>query len=438
MRRSLQVRGIVVAVVAALVVCSSAAARVDSGARASSASDLPTVTIATAAFGISFFPIYLAQTLGYYQNAGVQVKFIDNAGANLTNYVVSGQADLGAIGVNGPILLTLRGKPMKVIYAHTGGASGGCLVGGAAITKLTQLDGKRIGHLGGGSSTQGFANIYDSVFKLGADLVPFGTNPAMVAALTAGSIQAGVASCSFFQSMIDAGTAHVLVNTRIAKVRHKFLGPDYPEGVIFGDPTNLAAKRTAVIAVLQAVDLGLRYLRTHSPADVAAALRLYPGYLPTPADTLASLVTTDALVYDGPDNGYVSSALWSVGLKAYGTWGLGIDPTAASIQYANFIDMSYLTAALNANRLPLTGSITAKGRVALRGAAGIASGRFAITVTDKSATDGFFIKGNGVKLSTGIASTKSVTWNVTLGAGTYTFGSVQNKKEQKTFTVAGL
>jgi hypothetical protein len=179
-------------------------------------------------------------------------------------------------------------------------------------------------------------------------------------------------------------------------------------------------------------------MRTRTPAEVATALRRYPGYAPTPADTLAALVTTDALVYDGPNNGWVTPDLWSKGLEAYGTWGLGIDPSASEISYRNFIDMSYLNTALNRNRLRLRGSIAQSGRALLRPVSNLAAGRFTITVADRSNSDGFFLKGPGVTRTTSIGARRTATWQVTLTRGKYVFGSVKKKKNRNTFEVAGL
>jgi plastocyanin len=59
---------------------------------------------------------------------------------------------------------------------------------------------------------------------------------------------------------------------------------------------------------------------------------------------------------------------------------------------------------------------------------GLGTGKVAITVTDRSKTDGFLLQGPGIAKKTGIAFTGTVTWTVTLKAGTYSWGSAKNPK----------
>jgi len=54
----------------------------------------------------------------------------------------------------------------------------------------------------------------------------------------------------------------------------------------------------------------------------------------------------------------------------------------------------------------------------------LAAGKAVITVTDRSKTDGFLLRGPGVSKKTGAAFVGKVAWTVTLQAGTYVYGSV--------------
>lgn len=56
---------------------------------------------------------------------------------------------------------------------------------------------------------------------------------------------------------------------------------------------------------------------------------------------------------------------------------------------------------------------------------GLAKGEVAITVSDRSKTDGFLLRGPGVAKKTGISFAGTVTWTVTVQAGTYSWGSVK-------------
>jgi hypothetical protein len=90
-----------------------------------------------------------------------------------------------------------------------------------------------------------------------------------------------------------------------------------------------------------------------------------------------------------------------------------------------------------APRTKLTGAIGPGASISLRPAAGLAAGKFAITVNDRSATDGFRLSGPGVTKATGAKFRGTVTWNVALQAGRYTFGSALRAKLRRAFTVSG-
>ena len=74
----------------------------------------------------------------------------------------------------------------------------------------------------------------------------------------------------------------------------------------------------------------------------------------------------------------------------------------------------------------LAAAVTSTGKISLRPTAGLSAGTFAITVADRSATDGFRFAGPGVARATGVVFRGTVTWRVKLQAGRYTFRSVRH------------
>jgi plastocyanin len=83
----------------------------------------------------------------------------------------------------------------------------------------------------------------------------------------------------------------------------------------------------------------------------------------------------------------------------------------------------------------LAAAIGPGATISLRPSAGLSAGSFAITVHDRSATDGFRLAGPGVAKATGGAFKGTVTWRVNLKAGRYTFGSVRRAALRRTVTV---
>jgi hypothetical protein len=83
----------------------------------------------------------------------------------------------------------------------------------------------------------------------------------------------------------------------------------------------------------------------------------------------------------------------------------------------------------------LAAAIGPGASISLRPTSGLAAGRFAITVSDRSATDGFRLAGPGVTKATAARFKGTVTWRVALKPGKYTFGSALRPKLRRSFTV---
>jgi hypothetical protein len=59
-----------------------------------------------------------------------------------------------------------------------------------------------------------------------------------------------------------------------------------------------------------------------------------------------------------------------------------------------------------------------------------------VAVTDRSRTDNFHLKGNGVNRATGVGFRGKATWKLTLADGRYTYGSDRHKSLRGSFTVS--
>ena len=65
------------------------------------------------------------------------------------------------------------------------------------------------------------------------------------------------------------------------------------------------------------------------------------------------------------------------------------------------------------------------------------AGKFKLTVSDRTANDGFRLAGPGVAKSTGVEFKGTATWTGTLKPGKYSYGSVRSAKLRRSFTVSG-
>jgi hypothetical protein len=85
----------------------------------------------------------------------------------------------------------------------------------------------------------------------------------------------------------------------------------------------------------------------------------------------------------------------------------------------------------------LTASIGVGDKPTLKPSSGLSAGKFTLTVSDRTAKDGFRLLGPGVAKSTGVAFKGTATWTGTLKRGTYSYGSVRSAKLRRSFTVSG-
>ena len=85
----------------------------------------------------------------------------------------------------------------------------------------------------------------------------------------------------------------------------------------------------------------------------------------------------------------------------------------------------------------LSASIAAPGKATLAPSSGLSAGTFKLTVSDRTAADGFRLSGPGVSKATGVKFKGTVTWTGTLQDGRYSYGSVRKPTLRRSFTVSG-
>jgi NitT/TauT family transport system substrate-binding protein len=327
--RSLALALVIAALIASLSAC---------GGRGS-ASGKGSITIAVAAGATSFSAVYVAQERGYFKDEGVDVKLIDNAGANAVPMLAGGQADLAFSGVAAALALGQQ-KPTKVVLSMLGGFSAAALVGGPDIHGIMDLKGKKIGTPGTGTTSDAYAHIYDKRLHLGADIVPFTTPVALVAAVKSGQVDAGAGTASLYSQVIADGDAHVIVQAGDSEMADVLGTVKYPEGVLFGLADVVGNKVDDVVKVIAAIERASADMQSQDPSVTAATISKTAVYHNVPVDQL-----TQNLVYDVnfilPNGGNITESDWKVALDQFKDGGVLKGSTIPdSVSYANLIDMT--------------------------------------------------------------------------------------------------
>lgn len=305
----------------------------------------PSLTLAILSTSAITATPYIAEVKGFYDDYGVDVDIMDNTGNNSLNFIASGEADLTLMASTGPITLLESGRDAVIVAASTGGAAGGFLVGGPDVTEIEDLEGGRIATLGKGTSVYGHAALYDEKFGLGVELVPMGSPAATAAAVQSGQVDGAVGPYAAFGALIDAGELNALIDSRDPAVREELIGPDFPEGALFGRRDLIEDNAEAVERTLAAMDAAQAYIDETDPTIVAQDLRELDAFKTTPEDVLAGLVE-NSIPHMHINDGVLDQETWELCLEQFGNWGLSdYDKDNPEYAYDKIVDMSYLEAA---------------------------------------------------------------------------------------------
>jgi len=281
------------------------------------------LNVAVFAANAAFAHVYLAESEGYFKREGVDVTLQSNTGSNTLNVVVSGQADLGMIGIGAPLLAAKSGKPTSIIFAHIGNANGGTVVARSGISSLAGM--MNFGATGLGSSSYGFCNHYKQAGHAKWNVVVMQDIPTLLAALVSGRIDGACNNVANFRPLINSKAVSILIDTRDPEARKKYVGNDFPEAAAFGITANLQDKRQAMVAFMRAVGSAEKFLRSHSPQAVAQAMHKLQAFASIPVENVETQVR-DSMPYFSPNGGYIDAAVWKFALSQYNTWGLAVDP----------------------------------------------------------------------------------------------------------------
>lgn len=226
---------------------------------------------------IIYLPGMLAQRLGYFKDAGVNVTLLnEGAGVEAEDEMLAGRVDAVGGFYDHTIDLQSKGKFIEavVIWDRVPGET--IVVSNhSGIKSIADLKGKHIGVTGLGSSTN-FLAAYMVTKGGGAPgqytAVPVGAGNTLIAAMQQGRIEAAVTTEPTVSRLEKMGVAHVLVDMRTAAGTRAALGGTYPAACIYMKADWATSHRDAVGRTVAAFVKTLRYLQAHTATQVAAEM----------------------------------------------------------------------------------------------------------------------------------------------------------------------
>jgi NitT/TauT family transport system substrate-binding protein len=243
------------------------------------AQDKPKVSIAVGGAGcLCYLPTMLAQQLGEYDKAGVNVELINfKGGSQSLTAVLGGSADVVSGYFDHCVNLAAKNQFLQafVVYdRYPGFALVVAPKGGIASVK--DLAGKNIGVSAPGSSTDFFLKYI--LRKNGVDpnsvgIIGVGLDATAVAAMEQGKVDAAIMldpAITLLQNKLK--DLKILSDTRTQKDTLDVFGGEYPGGALYTRVDWIAKHEKETQALTNAILATLKWIGAHSPEEIVAKM----------------------------------------------------------------------------------------------------------------------------------------------------------------------
>jgi NitT/TauT family transport system substrate-binding protein len=239
------------------------------------------VTIAVGgAACLCYLPTVLAEQLGEYKKAGVEVELVDfKGGSQSLTAVIGGSADVVSGYFDHCVNLAAKNQALEafVVYDRYPGLT---LVVGpkqtGKIKSVEDLKDKKVGVSAPGSSTDFFLKYL--LNKHGVDpnsvgVVGIGLGATAVAAMEQGSVDAAVMLDPAITQMQGRNKdLTILSDTRTQKDTLDVFGGEYPGGALYTKSSWIVAHPKETQALTNAIVATLKWIHSHSAEEIMAKM----------------------------------------------------------------------------------------------------------------------------------------------------------------------
>jgi NitT/TauT family transport system substrate-binding protein len=216
-------------------------------------------------------PFFVAQDLGWYREAGLEVaEQVVSGDPNSLRVVVSGDADVTFIGPPTIMEAVVNGAKVKIFTSWQPVTDYQLVAGTGKAQTLRDLADKRIAVTGPGSMTMHIPQML--MKRAGVDtsqvkFLPVGGMAARLQAVAADKVDATLVDTFFAAKAESAGTARV-----ISSITKEFPGLGYVFAIARESTLAEPAGRAALTRFARGTVAATRYIR-HDPAAAAAILK---------------------------------------------------------------------------------------------------------------------------------------------------------------------
>lgn len=225
-----------------------------------------------------YLPLTLAERLGYFKDAGLNVEISDfGGGAKSLQALIGGSADVVTGAFDHAIQMQAKNQPI-VAVVELGRFPGIVL---ASVTKagdiktVKDLKGKKIGVTAPGSSTNFMVNyllVQNGLKPEDVSFIGVGGGPSAVAAVKRGDIDAISNLDPVMSQLENDGDIKVIADTRTLEGTRAVYGGQYPAAVLYMKPDFAQQNPNTTQALVNAFVRTLKWLDKASPEDVMKVL----------------------------------------------------------------------------------------------------------------------------------------------------------------------
>lgn len=240
----------------------------------------PKVTIAVGGKNLFYYlPLTIAEQMGYFKEAGLDVTIVDFAGGSRAlQAVVGGSADVVSGAFEHTLNMQLKGQPMRAFVLQ--GAAPQIVLGINPKTmpnfkSVADLKGKKIGVTAPGSSTNVLANFVLAKAGLKPSDVSFvgvGAGSGAVAAMRAGQVDAMSNLDPVITLLQRSGDFKVITDTRILTEAEKVFGGPMPAGCLYCPQNFLDKNPNTAQALTYAMVRANKWIQQAGSSDIIKAV----------------------------------------------------------------------------------------------------------------------------------------------------------------------
>jgi NitT/TauT family transport system substrate-binding protein len=265
---------------------------------------------------LDFIPVYLASSLGFFRDEGIDVTLQDLASTpKAIQALLGGSTDVVAGAYDGAVQMSIEGKSIQAIAVLERWPPFALVVApqsAASLKSIPGLRGQVIGVATPGSSTHRFLNYLLARNGLAlSDISPVGVgvNFSMAAAIQHGQVAAAVAGPLGIALLSKSSRPAILVDCRTEKGAQETLGTsNLPSSALMVLPEWAGANPEIMRRLCKAIRRVLGWIQAHSPEDISNAMPPeYKGndatvYLEAVRDIRPAFSPDGIMPPDGPAN----------------------------------------------------------------------------------------------------------------------------------------